>query len=468
VFPFQVQASPNARASVVEKEQAGREVWLPLWERPTTAKEVLAVLTEGRMQTGSRPASNGVDAARAVAALGVDRGLFGFQRFAILRGRVGGDNYNTAVSLGFHAIKTRRNVDLLRELDRWLSIFRSRSFEKESEEDRKKGNARFTSTLRRIEQAIFAYCRSGGARFFQNILVALGAAEQAIAGAPGFREKAKGLRPLANLSPEWISAADDGTREFELALALSSIRDTVKKVFPLRANLEPIAIDWERVTWAEKDRAVVWNAADLSTNLAAILSRRVMDGLRAGNDSRPLASARRVSLESVAAFLASDLDDERIADLTWGLILCNTADAERLQPHGKASADLPAMPRAFALLKLLFLDLPKKGYIASALPSELFEKLRRLRPEPAILAQLRVGDVPEACRIAARRLRAVGFQPLPHRRSGARSRAEDWTDTTCDPAAGRRIAAALLFPVRNHEIITLCDMVLRPLEQNNP
>lgn len=466
-FPFQVQASPNTAPSVVEKEQAGRELWLPIWERPATAGEVLHIMTEGRMQTGDRPASNGVDAARAVAALGVDRGLSGFQRFAVLRGRVGGDNYNTAAALGLHAVKSRRNVDLLREVDRWLQVFRSRCFEKESEDDRKKANARFTSALRRIERAIFDYCRYGGARFFQDILIALGAAEQAIARAPGFREKAKGLRPLGSLSKEWVAAADDSSREFKLALSLASIRDGARSILPLRSNLEPVAVDWERVVWAEKDRSVVWNAADLSANLAAVLSRRVMESSRAGTDSRPLASEHRVSLSTIAAFLARELDEARISALIWGLILCDTDEAEHLEPSVGDSVELQPIPRAFALLKLLFVDLPTKGALGSSIPLELFEKLRLLRPDPLILALLRTADVPEACRLAARRLRIAGFQPRPHARSGGYPRDEEWIDTACDLATSRRIAAALLFPIRHRDVIALCELVCRPLQPNN-
>ncbi|RYD51668.1 MAG: type I-U CRISPR-associated protein Csx17, partial [Verrucomicrobiaceae bacterium] len=441
-------------------------------KRAAALTEVLQIMTEGRMQSGNRPAASGVDAARAVAALGIDRGIIGFQRYAVLRGRVGGENYNTAASLGLHRVQSRREVDLLRALDRWLAIFRSSCFEKESEDDRTKGAARFTSALRRIERAIFDYCRYGGARFFQGILLALGAAEQAIASAPGFREKAKGLRPLAALSADWVEAADDSTREFELALAVAGIRDRTYRIGPLRTNLEPVAVERERTIWAEKNRAVVWNSADLSTNFSAVLSRRVMDAQHAGDDSHPLFSRHRVSLDTVATYLARELDDERIAELTWGLILCDTKEAEPANAGNRASRDdmpleLP-LPRAWPLLKLLFLDLPKNRPPSSPVSPELFEKLCHIRPDPAILAQLRAGDVPSACRIAVRRLRAAGLQPLPTARSGERSHDDAWDDTRCNHATAWRIAAALLFPLRGRDISKLCTMVLRPLQLNNP
>jgi len=189
-----------------------------------------------------------------------------------------------------------------------------------------------------------------------------------------------------------------------------------------------------------------------------------MDGLRAGSEACPLTSRRHISLDTIAEFLAGELDEERVSDLVWGLVLCDIDGAEPLKPRTIASAGFAPLPRAFTLLKLVFLDFRENQPPRHVLPSELFEKLRLVRPSPAVLAQLRVGDVPEACRTAARRLRASGFEPLPHAYSGGPSRDEDWTDTKCNLAVSRRIAASLLFPVRHQEIISLCEIVLHPLK----
>jgi len=457
-FPFTVRAAAAGQESLAgaDSNVARGEIWLPLWHRASTIAELRTLFSEGRAEVSGRQSRDGVEFARAVASLGVDRGIDSFSRQGFLRRN--GLAF-LATPLGRFSVHRRGNVDLLRQIDRWLGSFRAACGDI--------APARFTSALRRIERAIFDYCRYGGARFFQGILITLGAAEQAIAGAPSFREKAKALRPLANLSKEWVVAADDGSREFELALALASIRDAAGKVRRLRTNLEPVSIDWDRVEWAEKDRAVVWNAADLSVNLFAILSRRVMDAARAGADSRPFASFHRVSLDTVEAFLAGELDEERVADLVWGLVLCDTAEAEGLHPRAGGSAELPPIPRAFALLKLVFLDLPAERSPGHPIPPELFEKLRGLRLDSVILALLRTVAVPEACRLAAQRLRIVGLQPRPRARSGGGTRDEEWIDTACDSATSRRVAAALLFPVRHRDVLTLCELVCRPLQRNN-
>ena len=126
--------------------------------------------------------------------------------------------------------------------------------------------------------------------------------------------------------PDWIAAANDNTPEFEIALALAGIYDRDGRIGQLRSNLEPIMV-WRgkngglAVKWAEKDRAVVWNSADLTTNLAALLRRRLMDGERNGCTNLPLAAANFASLNTVSRYLANEPDEQRIEDLLWALML---------------------------------------------------------------------------------------------------------------------------------------------------
>src|SRR5205814_8393200 len=133
------------------------------------------------------------------------------------------------------------------------------------------------------------------ASLFQAILVALGRAEAELATGESFRQdrttgRSK-VRPMPWLSSDWICAAQDETPEFDLALALAGVYDAAHRIGPLCANLE--SVDWRksRLDWAVKDRSVVWNSASLGANLSAVLSRRVMDGLRAGCERLPLAFA---------------------------------------------------------------------------------------------------------------------------------------------------------------------------------
>ena len=280
-----------------------------------------------------------------------------------------------------------------------------------------------------------------------DILCALGQAEKELANGENFR-KDKYLRPLAGLSPEWIEAAYDASPEFEIALSLAGIYDASHKIGALRANLEPVKTVEKgkriiRIPWSEGGREVVWNSSSLIGNLAAVLERRLIDGERAGCDRLPLACRRTASRNAIAAFIAGEIDDRRVEELLWGMLLINHyKDYPILK---RSPIDAPPLPRSYALLKLLFMPGPLTKQ------NETVE----VRPEMAILPLLRAKRVDDACQVALRRLRASGFIPQ------AKQTSQQWH--TPDSA---RIAAALLIPVASRDVEYLKSMVLRP-ETNN-
>lgn len=449
-FPFVVESTPVGFDSSGFDTTRG-EQWLPLWDRPSTATEIRALLTEGRSEIGIRSARTGVEFAQAVASLGVDRGIKEFVRIQY-QARFG-DNY-LANALGRVQVVLQQSVELLLQVDPWLSAFRRAAGDKNAP-------SRSGSTLRRIDSAIFDFCKYGGPAYFQQILIALGQAERELTIAERFRDEKK-LKPLAGLSPDWIKAADDGSPEFRLAQTLASLHDAEGKIGPMRANLE--AVDWKRCdrTWAERDRAVVWNAADLVTNLVNVLERRVMDGQRAGCGALPLASNSMVPLETIAAFLHEDLDDQRIEALLWGLVLIEQRGGPHTgQPIGREGTN--DIPRAYALLKLLFLPRPLVGELYS---ETLRWRLARegeagitIRPEPRILPLLRAGRLGEACRIAAQRLRVSGLSPIPGALPDGRTRDSTWSEFVSDPRRAQRLAASLLIPIDSASVNRLVHLV---------
>lgn len=458
-FPFTVNVTGAGDTGIAfvdqfKPKQAKRniaEMWLPLWKRPASLLEVRSLISEGRAAATGRNAETGIDFARAAATLGVDRGINAFQRNMFLMRN--GQNF-LCISLGRFEVHERREVDLLREIDPWLNSFRRAAEDKNAP-------PRFGVALNRINSAIFEFCKYGGNAFFQRIVVALGAAERELTIAERFRDKKK-IKPSAGLSPDWIKAADDHSLEFQLARALASLHDAEGKIGPIRANLE--AVDWNKRcrAWAEKDRAVVWNAADLATNLANVLQRRMMDGHRAGCNCLPLASRFAARLDTVAAFLDGELDEERIEDLIWGLMLIDERGNQNQDRQG--TSDLP-VPRAYALLKLLFLPRPltadrRNGTVLWRLARD-GEAGITIRPEPRILPLLRAGRVGEACRIAAQRLRVSGLPPMPGSLPTGLMRDGDWLERTVDPRRAQRLAAALLIPIESQSVNRLVHLVCR-------
>jgi len=498
-FPFTVRTVAAGFDSPASKDEADSrgEIWLPLWPRPASIRELGQLFGEGRAEVSGRAARAGTEFARAVAGLGVARGIMAFNRLGFLR-RSG--KAFLAAPLGRFQVAERTGVDLLCEIDPWLEQLRIAARDKNAP-------PRFAWALRRIDSAIFDFCKYGGAPFFQRIIIALGRAERELALTPGKvgQSKTKVL-PLAGLSADWIKAArapDNG--EFDIALALAGVRHEPDnrgeqpKIGPLRANLEPITVwydkqeDKQKADWAEeKNRSVVWNAADLATNLANVLHRRMMDGARAGCERLPLASRYTVPLDTIAAFIAGDLDDERIEELIWGLMLIDgrrgaksdRADQgrEATQPtRDREGAGSCALPCEYALLKLLFLPRPlvpqrridKKGKpivvwrLAKYVPVPGIPNQKRLesgliiRPEPRILPLLRTGRIGEACRIAAQRLRTSGLPPMPGPLPNGIMRDEVWSDRPADPRRAQRLAAALLIPVSSRSMNRLVALVCR-------
>lgn len=444
-FPFTVNASTVGNGSLSVGEDARGEIWLPLWSNPARLSELRHIFAEGRAQVGKRQARNAVDFARAIAGLGVDRGLAGFTRYGFLKRS--GKSY-LATPLGrFETHISAAHASLLDEVEDWLDKFR-----RACGGDNVPG--RFGVALRRLEEAIFEYCRFGGAVRFGEIVRALGGCGREVSfnhDKPGVIGKSLFiLRPVPLLSAEWLLAAQEDSPEFRLALALAALRET-GAVGALRCNLEVVVRTKWGWDWAEpQDRyATVWSATSLPRNLQAVLERRMMDATRAGLDDLPFESRFPTGAEDVAAFLAHQTDDARLEEWLWGLMLIDLARAipNDLAPVAMNELPLP-LPRTYALLKLLFLP----HY--SALPAE---NDRPMRPEPAILSHLRAQRLPEACRLAARRLRASGYVSLPGPTSGGGARTPDYS--VPKPMLDR-LAAALLIPISKPE--RLQALVLRP------
>ena len=120
-FPFLFQASPVGLGSSYHRRSSGRELWLPLWSKPTSLAEIRAMLAEGRVEKHGRMAKRGTDAFVAAAQLGFDRGIASFQRIGFFKGRIGGDNYFTAIDQGRIIPRRNQSVDLLRDVDDWLT-----------------------------------------------------------------------------------------------------------------------------------------------------------------------------------------------------------------------------------------------------------------------------------------------------------------------------------------------------------
>lgn len=467
-FPFTVNASSAGWDTVADAdaETARRELWMPLWERSISIEELKHVLSEGRAQVGRRAASNGVDFARAVAGLGVDRGLSGFVRYGFVRRN--GRAY-IAAPLGRLAVRFNSDVHLIEEVDLWLERFRPRRGG-----DSTPGSVR--RAYRKVQDAIYRFSQFGGKQRLQAVLAALGEAELLVASSRSLRESMRA--PLQPLSLRWFRACDDGSPEFRLAASVASMYELrlegvggedrsgegfATMIAPsMRSHIEPVErLASGRWDWSEDGRSAVWGPGSLERNLIAVLQRRCMEAQQAGwQHPAPLNSQHPVDLSDIVYFLSNpSCDDAKIASLIVGLSLLRweRPRAAQQKPDGSSPskpaptlgertlAQVAELSRVYALCKLVFHHISETDD----------DDANPLRVELSAVTRLASNDIRSAVQIVARRLRAAGFTLLGS--SGAR---RFHTPDFPEIDDGARIAAALLFPIRSDWVLR--SLVLRP------
>jgi len=446
-YPFTVRSVSAGSGSLGEGDASASrgELWMPLWKKPAAYVEIRAMMAEGRVALGKKPARDALDFVRAIHRLGSYRGISSFQRYGLLMRS--GKAY-LATPLERVEVTADPQVRWLDDLDKhdWLTQFRRFA---QGENVAK----RFLMLRRRLEDALFNL--SGHTPTFgetQSLLSLLGEIQTTLASS---KKAMESLRPIPTLSERWAQAADDGTPAFHIARALAGLYGMGDTPLPLRTQLFPVHPQYNQ--WmtpefigkhASKDTACrvrihTERKSNLPDTLTSLLARRLLLAEQFKMKDKPLRSAAGVNLDEIAEFLRSDVMDRRIAALLQGLSLC---DIPRDVEHGAGEDTVPA---AFALLKLCLTPdttLHDLGLLGND------EHL----PVPAgLLAQLVTGNTDNrAVRLVWRRLRASNLvPPFIH---GA-------FPEFCDinPSYTRRAAAALLIPLRFGATRVLARSVLK-------
>ncbi len=443
-FPFTVAASAAGWGTLVESGESARaEIWLPIWKNPASKDELSRLFAEARAEIGRRQVQDGTDFVRATANLGVDRGITHFYRYGFLR-RSG--KAHLTVPLGRVVVGDNKEVDLLQNIDVWLSRYR-----RLAASDASTGGVK--QAFRRIEQAIFAFCVQGGARNLQNVLRALGAVEQVLSKSRKMQEM---VPPLQGLSMGWVEACDDGSPEFRIAAALASI--THAEVGAIRCDLEPVSLGRKGWTWSTGTGNVLYEAG-LCQIMETVLERRVLAGdrLQAEAPDRdwelhsklPIGGVARAHSSDIAAFLTGGVDDMRILELLWGLCAVDWNKWRGRSPFPYKREGEIGLSRLYAICKLVFWP----GRIQLSFNSEPTV----IHAEKAILSRLKANDINTAVCIAIRRLKASGLHVFSSRQTG------NFPRFIAGAEERRRLGAALLIPFIDSKI--LVDMVIRKKEE---
>jgi len=434
-YPFTVRAVGAGAGNLGEGDVGSSrgELWMPLWSQAATRSELQALLSEGRVALGRKPARDALDFVRAVQHLGGYRGVQSFQRYGLLMRS--GKAY-LATPLARVRASDTRTMPWIDDLDKhgWLDRFRRFANDGHTA-------TRFKMLRKRLEDRLFVLVGKVPSRQeVQSLLILLGEIQLAIANSSKAREA---VHPVPLLSAGWIEAADDTSPAFRIATALAGLRGAGDVRLPLRAQLFPVHPRFDQ--WMAPDADEKYRIHDCARGrlleaLPNLLWRRLWLEDRLDIPDKPLGSAAGATLDELEIFLRNDRQDSRISALLPGLALCDVPDDRE---HSPGSA---AVPAAFSLLKLVFTP-------ESVLRSlDLLAEGRRLPTSGELIFQLAAGNHANRPVTAAwRRLRSAGLSPLF---------APDDLPTLAgvDP---KRAAAALLIPLRYGATAALARAVLK-------
>lgn len=423
-FALAAHATGYAGASLQEEEKSRGEQWMPLWENPLTLEELKLLLVEGRAQVGSKPAERPLDAARAIARLGVARGLTGFQRYGYLE-RNG--QAKLAVPLGQVAVEERPRARLLDDLSDWLDRLRRVARDKGAP-------SRLQNAERSLSDAAFsALTHEDEPARWQSVLRSAVEIEQLQTNGSGIA-----AGPLPTLSPEWLEACDDGSATLRLAASLAGAwapgLGEKGKSLTLRHFWLPLD-GFGNFKQVEKklmrDPRVVCFGRSAVEDAIALQLRLDQEAAAQGSRHRVLQvqAGLGASLSDLGELLTGRVSLDDVLALARGLMAIRWAGTSsrgyRLrQPRGRT---LP--PSAWCALKLNFSP-PTGGHTTG------------LYANPAVLRRLQSGDLPAALALSLDRLRIWGSVPTLHTALLEPSQAPLW-------------AAALLFPVQSEDVSTL-------------
>lgn len=417
--PFAIHGTPSGHASASrsEADSPRGEQWMPLWDQPSTFIELKRFLGEGRAQLGKVNASRPVDFTRAVARLGVARGISAFQRFGYLE-RNG--QSNLAVPLGRWQVEPQPQQELLNDLDRFTWLNRLQR----SARDKFAPNS-FITAHRNLEAAIMAVCARGrDTALWQSLLLALAEIEEQMVRSHSFTAKQR-LRPIPPLSAGWINAANDESSEFRLAVSLALQSDDEKGRESIRRHWLPLDKTGQAFaadsSGLRKDPELVCHGLEPERDLLALLQRRSMhSGNHLALMGRPGYCA---SPSDISALVGGCVDLRKTLQLARAFLALNRRRVPTIA--SVPGADLP--PPIYSLFRLATLPWPLEVN-GGTIP---------IRYDPAIVVRLASGgrdSLRVAGEMAIRRLKAAGLTPVIRQIAG-------------DESVARRIALSLAFPI---------------------
>lgn len=402
--PFVASSSAAGYATAADSDESARgEQWLPLWSQPLAFAECRRLFAEGRAQIGHATARQPLDIAQAVARLGVARGITAFQRFGYIE-RNGQSKLAVPLSR-FHVREAiTPQLACLDDLGPWVTRVKRQAGEDTASLQFRQAVRALSDTFLEVTQ------RPRIAAAWQALLQAVARVEGAMRLGGGFR-----AQPAPRLRPAWVDAADDGSIEFRLALALAlqhgrqgthgGSTDHVRRHWlpldPQRRQARFATTGDANNPRLDKRPEVVMQGRSGLADTIALVNRRLVEASGSGVRQLDLHAAPRAAarLPDIQAWLLGQVDADRTVMLACALMaLDRQAWAEQTVHRPAVQTDDQWPDDAWLCIRLAHLPWP--------LPDG-----RSVRTDPAILRRLVAGDGAGAVHLALRRLAAAGIHP---------------------------------------------------------
>lgn len=461
-FPFVSRAA----APVVEGE-AGRdlgEVWVPLWERPTTLPEARALFLRGRAEVGGRGVLTPGAFAAAIVRRGVDAGVSEFRRFSLGRTTSGNTfeprlqgRFLTKPSTGTRPAAT----PALAALERALGLFDRLPL------DPKVGDRwRFVGLRGPVEAVMLRLAAApddpeAALALLDAVVIALDRIDRN----KGFRDRRVSWEPYPIKWLPSLFAGGPPPIEARLAMALVSAFPTRQPfaLYRFGAELKYWRTGTEtRVAFEHPDRPPVrwvWNPGMLPWVLSRVLLRHMLYWESAQTSDEEESGLVRPPLPATTAHVEQWLDGttddallgrwiSRLALFDWRAI---PSEADGLAPPGNGLREAGGSLCLFGLFQPLFDQRPLRPR-GRPPHDELLPPESRARTPGAARALANLigsGQTDAALRLAASRYAMAGVAIA---RIGAR-----WAIQDPD-----RLIASLLFPIATGERTLLIERWLRP------
>jgi len=442
--PFAVRSSAAGYASADSSDENPRgEQWMPLWGAPTILGELKNLFVEGRSKIETGPVNRGGDMVRAVARMGVARGISSFQRYGFVE-RNGLSNL--AVPLGTFHVAVGKYSELLDELHQaphgWFDNFRRVA-------DHKNAPASITRAYRAVQQAEFEAARTVSTAAYANLLIALGAAEDQLVQSPKFAAEQR-ARPLPKLSINWPEAANENGPEWRLAKALAFQAqfdpERNRWVNSIRNHWLPLD-DFEAgfktgeggLQFSPEQAAV---GLDLERALLTVLKRRFIAQQKTKyfplQLRNPYHGAR---LADIMAFIEGRTDDARILALARGLMSVRVRSPKSAKPVSIQGAWLQG-EALYGIARLAVSTGPLTCHFEPKKGERCTIELPMVRSGAAMFNRLQAGDLAGGIAVASQNLRAAGLAPRFQLAMGSERLA-------------KRLAASLAFGLGQHGLARL-------------